>query len=520
MATCVRCKKEIDSSLKYCPHCGAKQNIYIDINQVVTKSLIDGKFDAKRDIQKAPRVEIIIDDSNAATPVFVKEEKKEINRIEDLPKPNVKEADISEYQDDIDIVLPEDISERMNNVTIKEINTIEEDKYPNYINESRDVIKSKKINIFNLIYNLITNIGCLFLVGFVYFYQTNNMLIINIIKMVKNKMENIVHLSYEEYASIFGVLSLLISLIFLIVYIIKIFINIKKRYKYISNNYYYGLSMAFVLSTLYFNSLMGNFKIYQFNYFFRIHSYLIIAIIVISFIVNWICRCADPFTLAFRWGFNRYYLENKEDLPKLKGMNKSISRRKVAYLLIISIFLFSIYLEYLLSLYVLEAKASSTINYDINLSVYSNYLSRYVAYKARFDGTFNIFKYIAPVAELFYINGYGTYNIMLFTFVSVLILCIFAQEFVSKKKEKIISKFSSFIYILSLITFMILMLRSSFVLLSILDGAGVNEGVWDIVKKSIIAQIVAYIICFVVMILDRSLNKNIIRKQMTIYKEN
>ena len=60
MATCVKCKKEIDSTLKYCPHCGAKQNMYIDVNQVVTKNLIDeDKFDANKDVLKTPKVQII-----------------------------------------------------------------------------------------------------------------------------------------------------------------------------------------------------------------------------------------------------------------------------------------------------------------------------------------------------------------------------------------------------------------------------------------------------------------------------
>ena len=55
MATCVRCKKEIDENLQVCPHCGAKQNMYIDANKVVSHNLIsDKEFDPKRDTRDYP----------------------------------------------------------------------------------------------------------------------------------------------------------------------------------------------------------------------------------------------------------------------------------------------------------------------------------------------------------------------------------------------------------------------------------------------------------------------------------
>ena len=523
MATCVRCKREIDATLKYCPYCGAKQNMFIDINQVVTKSLIDGKFDASKDIKKAPRVEIIIDDSEAATPVFPQtKDGKEVGRIEELPTPDIKEADISEYNDNIEIVMPKDVTERLNKVTSEEAVEAEEEKKDIFekISESADEAYSRKLNIFNTIFNLITNIICLFLVGFVYFYQTSNMLIIDILKDIKHNMIDIAHLGYEEYASILGVVSLVIALVFLIVYIIRIIITAKKPCKHVGNHYYFGISMAFIISTLFFNTAFGKFKIDQFNYFFRIHSYLIMGLMVINFIINWACRCLDPYTLSFRWGFNRYYLENKEKLPKLNGMTSSISRRKIAYLLIIALVLFGIYLDYLLSIFITSYKqASAIIDYNFKLSMYSNYFSRYVEYKSQFDGLFNIFKIIAPTMELFYINGYGTYTVMLFVMIMLTSICIIAREYMGRRKEKVISKVSSIIYIVSLITFMILMFRSAFTLLSILDGAGVNENVPPLIRNTIIAQIGTYLLCFIIMILDRCLNKNIMRKQMSVYRE-
>ena len=60
MATCVRCKREIDENLQVCPHCGAKQNMYIDANKVVSHNLIsDKEFDPKRDVLKTPKVEFV-----------------------------------------------------------------------------------------------------------------------------------------------------------------------------------------------------------------------------------------------------------------------------------------------------------------------------------------------------------------------------------------------------------------------------------------------------------------------------
>ena len=145
MATCVRCKKEIEESLQVCPHCGAKQNMFIDANKVVSKNLIDSKgFDPKKDVLKTPKVEIIIDDSEAATPVFFEKENKDISPIEELPNPDVKAADISDYNDNIDMSIFEEEKEEVIEEEIKEVEPIFIDD-----EEPFEVIKSRRINIFN-----------------------------------------------------------------------------------------------------------------------------------------------------------------------------------------------------------------------------------------------------------------------------------------------------------------------------------------------------------------------------------
>ena len=507
MATCVRCKKEIDQETKICPFCGAKQNMFIDANKVVSRNLIDGNhFDPKKDVLKTPKVEIIIDDSNAAKPVFFENTNEDIAVVEELPNPDVKEADLSDYKNDIDMTILEDNvevstdqeeeSEVKEKPIIEEVIPIEE-------------IKSKRVNIFNIIFNLIINSGCLFLVGFGYFYETSNMLCIQIARTIKHNLENVVHLPYNMYASAFGLFSLFMGLVFFILYVIKTLINKKKEQVALRSNYSFGVSMAFIVSTLYFNMEIGIFK-FNLNYFFRIYSYLIIALIIISLFVNMICRCVDPLNLSFRWGFMRYNLENKESLPKLAGMNKSLVGRKITYLFILAIFVFNIYLGYLLSI-------SSNIN-EGPTSIYGYYVSRYIDYKGSFEGGFNIFRIIKPVMELFFINGYGTYTIILFTFVILMCICLIAKEFVFKKKENVVKKLSSIIYIITLITFFTLGFRSLITLISILDGAGVNENVPLMIRDCMVAQSCSYLVCIVLMILDRCLNKNIIRKELSIYR--
>ena len=509
MATCVRCKKEIDENLQVCPHCGAKQNMYIDANKVVSHNLIsDKEFDPKHDVLKTPKVEIIIDDSEAATPVFFENTNEDISIIEELPNPPVKDADFSDYKNDIDMSIFEEkkddsAKEEVEPEVLEEETPIIEEVIP------VEVIKSKKVNIFNIIFNLLMNVGCLFLVGFGYFYETNNMLCIQIARTIKHNLENIVHLPYNIYASAFGLFSLFMALVFFILYVIKILINKKKEQIALRSNYFFGLSMAFIVSTLYFNMEIGIFK-FNLNYFFRIYSYLIMALVIICLFVNMICRCVDPLNLSFRWGFMRYNLENKDNLPKLAGMNSSLVRRKLVYILILAIVMFNIYLGYLLSI--------TVSNYDGNISLYGYYVSRYINYKGTFEGRFNIFKMIKPMMELFFINGYGTYTMILFAFIVFTCICLIAKEFVFKKKENVVKKISSIIYIITLITFFILGFRSLITLISILDGAGVNENVPLMIRDSMVAQSCSYLVCIVLMILDRCLNKNIIRKELSIYR--
>ena len=507
MATCVRCKKEIDQETKICPFCGAKQNMFIDANKVVSRNLIDGNhFDPKKDVLKTPKVEIIIDDSNAAKPVFFENTNEDIAVVEELPNPDVKEADLSDYKNDIDMTILED------NV---EVSTDQEEK--SEVKEKPiieevipvEAIKSKKVNIFNIVFNLIINAGCLFLVGFGYFYETSNMMVIQVVRDIKHNLENIAHLPYSLYARGFGEFSLFMALVFFIIYIIKILINRNKDQIAIRSNYFYGLSTAFILSTMYFNAEIGLFK-FDLNYFFRIYSYLIMALIIISLFVNMICRCIDPLNLSFRWGFMRYNLENKEKLPKLTGMNSSLSRRKIAYVLIVAIVMFNIYLRYLILI------SKNTI--ETSLSIYGDYVSKYIDYKGSFEGSFNIFRIIKPTMELFFINGYGTYTIILFIFVILMCICLIAKEFVFKKKENVVKKLSSIIYIITLITFFTLGFRSLITLISILDGAGVNENVPLMIRDCMVAQSCSYLVCIVLMILDRCLNKNIIRKELSIYR--
>ena len=508
MATCVRCKKEIDENLQVCPHCGAKQNMYIDANKVVSRNLIsDKEFDPKRDVLKTPKVEIIIDDSDAATPVFFENKNEDIAIIEELPNPAVKDADISDYKNDIDMSIleseEESIVESGKNCEALEETPIIEEVVP------VEVIKSKRVNIFNVIFNLIINASCLFLVGFGYFCETSNMLCIRIARTLKHNLENIVHLPYNVYASAFGLFSLFMGLVFFITYVVKIIINKNKEQIALRSNYFFGLSMAFVVSTIYFNMEIDIFK-FNLNYFFRIYSYVIIGLIIISLIVNMICRRVDPLNLSFRWGFMRYNLENKEKLPKLVGMNKALVERKITYLLIFAIFMFNIYLGYLLSI-------SSSINAGTT-SIYGYYVSRYINYKGSFGGFLNIFRMVKPMMELFFINGYGTYTMILFTFVILICICLIAKEYVYKKKESVVNKVSSIIYIITLVAFFTLGFRSLLTLISILDGAGVNENVPLMIRDCMVAQSCSYLTCIVLMILDRCLNKNIIRKELSIYR--
>ncbi|MBO4623616.1 MAG: hypothetical protein J5691_07055 [Bacilli bacterium] len=508
MATCVRCKKEIDQETIICPYCGAKQNMYIDANKVVSKSLIDGNhFDPKKDVLKTPKVEIIIDDSDAAKPVFFENTQKDVALVEELPNPDVMPADLSDYKNDIDMTVldeeDEDSKELEEDQEVSKETPIIEEVIP------IEKIRSRKVNILNVIFNLIINAGCLFLVGFGYFYETRNMFCIQVVRDVKRDLENIAHLSYTLYAKSFGLFSLFMALVFLIIYIVKILINRKKDQIALRSNYFHGLSIAFIVSTLFFNVENGLFK-FELNYFFRIYSYLIMALIIINLFVNMICRCVDPLNLTFRWGFMRYNLENKESLPKLNGMNSSLIRRKIAYILIVAIVMFNIYLGYLISInrYIIDG----------SLSIYGEYVSRYIDYKASFDGSFNIFRMIKPMMELFFINGYGTYTMLLFIFVILACICLIAKEFVFKKKECVVKRTSSIIYIITIIAFFVLGFRSLFTLISILDGAGVNENVPLMIRDCMVAQSCSYLVCIVLMILDKCLNKNIIRKELSIYR--
>ena len=190
-------------------------------------------------------------------------------------------------------------------------------------------------------------------------------------------------------------------------------------------------------------------------------------------------------------------------------MNKSLVRRKIAYLLILVILMFNIYLGYLLSI---------TISNEGATSIYGYYVSRYIDYKGSFEGGFNIFRMIKPMMELFFINGYGPYTFILFAFIILSCICIIAKEFVFKKKESVVKRISSFIYIISLISFFVLGFRSLLSLISILDGAGVNENVPLMIRDCMVAQSFSYLTCIILMILDRSLNRNIIRKELSIYR--
>ena len=511
MATCVKCKKEIDSTLKYCPHCGAKQNMYIDVNQVVTKNLIDeDKFDANKDVLKTPKVQIIIDDSEAAKP-NLKETKEEVpvKMVEELPTPNIRSADISEYENDIDIVVPNDVGERMNKVSKDEIvaTPLEEEKVTK---KSQEEIKSKRINVFNIIFNLFMNIACIAGVGIGYFYATEDrMLALKIASKVKHNLTNIAHLSFYDYASILGLVSLGLALLFLLAYITTIFMNIKDSHKKNTSNYWFGLSMTFVMSTLFFNSIIGNYFIYAL-------PFAAMGLIIASLIINAICRCKDPLALYFRWGFRRYYLENKENLPKLSGTNSSIIRRKVAYIIITILLFVSIVCEFIFTEYRISV---SPEGFNDNLSLYSNYFSQYVNYKGSFDVPGNIFKIARPTLELLYINGYGGYTASLFVLMILIYICVIANEFISKRKEAVISRIPSLLYVFVLIALVFLVTRSVFVSISIFDKTPVISDVPQLVLYSIIAQAASYILCFLIMILDRGLNKNIIRKQMAAYRE-
>ena len=96
--------------------------------------------------------------------------------------------------------------------------------------------------------------------------------------------------------------------------------------------------------------------------------------------------------------------------------------------------------------------------------------------------------------------------------ISCLLIIVF------KKKESVVKRISSFIYIISLISFFVLGFRSLLTLISILDGAGVNENVPLMIRDCMVAQSFSYLTCIILMILDRSLNRNIIRKELSIYR--
>lgn len=505
MATCVRCKSEIEPSLKYCPICGAKQNMHIDANQVVSKNLIDDKkFDASNDVLKTPKVEIIIDDSEAATPFTdINDESLNVNKIDDLPSPVIDEADDSDYKP-VDVKIIE-VKEDKPEAVVETYNATEEIIEEN--NElSEDEIKSKKVNIFNTIFNLIITGVSLFFVGFPYFYETSNMLIIRIARDCKRDLVNITSWDEIKYYGAFGVISLAIALIFFVIYILKIFISKKPKFKDVRKYRYSGLSMAFIFSTLYFNTQLGNFKL-SLNYFFRIYSYIIILLIIVALFVNMICRIVDPLALSFRWGYVRYNINNYESLPKIKGMNKYLRDRKLTYILLISLVSFIIYLRWLMSLF----------NNDPN--TYTYLISRYVTYKAHFNGLVNIFKPLKNILDMFYIHGYP-YHVMIYSsFFIISMVCIIGYEYWGKRKLDKVSKASTILFIISIFLFSYTFLRGAFALFSIIDGAGVNESIDPMIIGSLIGESLASLAIVIIMILERYLNKHIARKKLVIFKQ-
>lgn len=511
MATCVRCKKEIEETLKYCPYCGAKQNMYIDVNQVVNKDLIgNNKFDTQKDILKTPKVEIIIDDSEAAKPVLISENQEEIpNLIEDLPTPNIKQADISDYTNDIEIDLTNDNTEE-DKVIIEE-ESVENDTIQNEIIEEASLnpreVKSRNIYVFNLTFNILLSGFALFLAGFPYFYETHDMLFIKILKDTKQNLPNIIHLSINKYISMMAIIAICLALIFYILYIVISLASKKPKYKKLSARLYFGISLSFINIIVMCNALSGLFKL-SINLLFTYYSFIIFGITVLLLFVNMTCRMADPLALSFRWGFNRYDLENVDSLPKLVGMNKTIFARKIIYLIIASILMFNIYLFYLDNL------ASS---YQPTTTAYL--VSRYCNYKCQYNGFINIFKILKPVTDLLFTSKiYKLYDFIMICGMCFSFMCVIAREFISKKKTSILHK-PSLVYILTLVIFMVWFIRSISAMFAILDGAGVNDGIDPLIRNIYIAAPISFLTCFVLMILERCLNKNIRRKQMSIYKE-
>lgn len=513
MATCVKCKKEIDSTLAYCPYCGSKQNMHIDINQVVSKDLIGKeKFDKEKDITKTPRVEIIIDASDAATPMFPKDEKgNAITRLEELPNPKIKEADISDYKNDIEVALFNDVSERMINAS-KEKDVLEEEikKADRIAETSNEVAKSKKINIANAIINLLIGGAIIFFVGFVYFYQGKNMLFISTLRFVKNNLETFTKWKEYNYACIFGIFCLIVSAMYYLAYLVMVIVRNKNLYVNKKHNFFFGLSLAFALLTLYFNAIAGYFK-FDLNYLFHFHSYLIIALAIICLFINMILRLIDPLNLSFKWGHIRYDLENPDCLPKLYKMNRYLSARKILYIFICILLLLNIYLIHLINVVKLPIS-----NYS---SSYAYIIWRYAIYKSRFAGSFNIFQKMRNVIDSFYVNGYSFYIVILSICLVLAVISIVANEFISHKKNDVVKTFSSTTYIISYIFFLTIIFKNTMSLISLTDGNGVNNRIDPLLYGVFIARIVSNGLMFLIMLIERCVNRNIKRQEPSIYKE-
>ena len=507
MATCVKCKKEIPSTLKYCPYCGAKQNIYIDVNQVVSKNLIGkNRFDAQKDIMKAPRIDIIIDDSEAATPTIVEDVKQEFSVIEELPDPQIKEADNSNYVSDIEIALFNDVNERLNKA-IEEEKKVEDVKQEEDIVdtlENDDAIKSKRINIFNMIFNVLLNGAVLFLVGCPYFMDKySKMYFLTVMKSSKNDLPHFLEWSFLQHARLFGLISLFAATILFLIYIVKIIVFSQKQHKYIFTYYAFGASLSFASIVLFYNSSLDAFKV-LWSPFFNIYSFVAIGLIVLAMVVNLICRYIDPLNLTFRWGYIRYNLENEEELPRLKGMNSSLVYRKVVYIILACTLLFYIYLIYLAG------------------PLYNNfyrYFIPYVNFKSQFEGKINIFRTIKPM-----IDGYSTYVHKLFDAVHfvlyiIISMCIIGLEFISKKKKERVSRLSLLFYIVTYIMLFFGILRSTLTVISIKDGIGVNENVYYMITRCTFIEFGIFMFCFILLIVEHYTNKNIARKEMARYRQ-
>ena len=82
----------------------------------------------------------------------------------------------------------------------------------------------------------------------------------------------------------------------------------------------------------------------------------------------------------------------------------------------------------------------------------------------------------------------------------------------------IVNTILSIVYVITYIALFMGMLRSFAGLFAIIDGKGVNDNIDPLLRNTYIAQTFVFLLCFAIMIIERYTNRNIVRKEPSIYR--